>query len=725
MSVSEQSPDGPGPYEKAALGYFSAGWRGVLPLPARQKWPPPEGFTGSHGWPSGADIYDWVAECGDSNICLRLPDGVIGIDVDAYGAKRGRASLNEAFQKYGPLPTTWRSTSRDDGLSGIYLYATPLGLAWPSQVGADIEIIRQGHRYAVCWPSIHPEGRTYRWINPAGVIVATGWPDVADLPSMPSAWVEGLTGGRAAPAEAERRAVTAALLGSLMDAGPMCRVMRHVLSEGCTRLAGPGSRHDKAMVVLMHLFRLRAEGHSGLRSAVEVYWQCWSTAVRRPGDGQRDDMMAEREWRDLITGAAALVPEPVAVDPCADDLAGILAPGWQEWTPPPATGPERVSPGAAPAGIGDPPSGGGAEATLGDNDTRQQLIQIEAERLRIRLEAREIVEAERNRAWQPPPYGSVTDVLATPSEPVIWAVADVLPEGGNVLLTAGFKSGKTTLVNHLAQCMADAQPFMAEYAVDDGDHRVALWNYEVSATMYKRWLTDLGIKNTDSVHVANIRGFTMPIMVPRVEDWTVEWLKSRGITTWVVDPFARAFTGNGENENSNTDVGLFLDRLDRIKERAGVGQLIVPTHTGRAVADVGAERARGATRLDDWCDVRWMLTTQADDNGSEHRYFRATGRDVETPEAQVVMDPITRRLSLASGKRERTSGRKPARNLTSEARAFVADHPGASGRDVRNALRAAPQSVLDALAALVSQGLIRADAAPHRGFAYYNEESPA
>jgi RecA-family ATPase len=51
-----------------------------------------------------------------------------------------------------------------------------------------------------------------------------------------------------------------------------------------------------------------------------------------------------------------------------------------------------------------------------------------------------------------------------------------------------------------------------------------------------------------------------------------------------VDPFARAFSGE---ENSNSEVGRFLEALDVVKQRAGVKDLILTTHMGRAEFERG------------------------------------------------------------------------------------------------------------------------------------------
>lgn len=182
-----------GPYGAAAAEYWDAGWRGVLPLPARRKKEPPDGYTGRTGaWPSRADIQAWTEDGhADGNIALRMPDNVIGVDVDCYDGKPGATTLTRLVAECGPLPATWASTSRSDG-SGIRFYRVPPGMSWPGVLGPGIEIIQHVHRYAVVSPSIHPEGRLYSWVSPDGVRT-TVIPQPDDLTQLPEPWVAGMT----------------------------------------------------------------------------------------------------------------------------------------------------------------------------------------------------------------------------------------------------------------------------------------------------------------------------------------------------------------------------------------------------------------------------------------------------------------------------------------------------------------------------------------------------
>jgi hypothetical protein len=134
----------PGPFAVAVGTYRDLGWVGVLPLPHGQKLPPPPGYSGRDGRdPSDADVQAWrESDEAAGNIALRMPDDVVGVDVDCYDGKPGAATLAKAERDWGVLPVTWRSTSRDDG-SGIRLFRVPAGLTW-GDVGPAVETISRG-----------------------------------------------------------------------------------------------------------------------------------------------------------------------------------------------------------------------------------------------------------------------------------------------------------------------------------------------------------------------------------------------------------------------------------------------------------------------------------------------------------------------------------------------------------------------------------------------------
>ena len=201
-------------YATVATTYHQRGWH-PLPIPRGEKSSPPAGTTGRDGKdPTTDDIASWAALDAHANIALRMPAGVIGIDVDDYDGKGGAGTLADLEARYGPLPATWSSTSRGpDQPSRIYFLRCPVDLELPGTLGPGIEAIQRHHRYAVAAPSTRRDtGGRYRWYHPDGS-KATTPPAVAELPELPATWAQGLAvrpratdghNGTPAPATAPR-----------------------------------------------------------------------------------------------------------------------------------------------------------------------------------------------------------------------------------------------------------------------------------------------------------------------------------------------------------------------------------------------------------------------------------------------------------------------------------------------------------------------------------------
>lgn len=327
----------PTPYRDAAHTYRAAGWIGVLPIPYRSKKLLLRGWTGHGGaWPSGADVQAWTEnerpDEGGGNIALRLPPDVIGIDVDAYGSKTGAQTLTEAEATWGPLPPTWTTTARDDGTSGIRLYLIPEGLRWPGQVGPGIETIHSGHRYAMVWPSMHPEGRTYRWYRPDG-LPSTTPPKVEELPDLPELWIAGLTGGELAEqvVHADMSAGQSQDWIAHHSAGGVCRAMGVVRDRLLAEL--PTGAHE-SLRRLMGLVRLAEQGHCGLLEVLGTVHSAFLAESTRPARGGtvRDQAEAEAEWRRSLAGAVrrvlgapSVADQEQPADPCTQPFAGLIA----------------------------------------------------------------------------------------------------------------------------------------------------------------------------------------------------------------------------------------------------------------------------------------------------------------------------------------------------------------------------------------------------------------
>lgn len=295
-------------------------------------------------------------------------------------------------------------------------------------------------------------------------------------------------------------------------------------------------------------------------------------------------------------------------------------------------------------------------------DQEQKQLQKAINEERIKQTARETVRKEitetnaANRYQLPTYTQNLTDELQQPDEQTQYIINDLWPTGANISLTATYKAGKTSTINNIIKALADQQPLFGHFQTNHTG-RIAYFNYEVSPNQMRRWLRETNITNEQLIQIIHMRGHTWPLTSDYVIKQTIELLATNNITTLILDPLARAFIGSGD-ENSNQDVGIFLDTLDYIKDQAGVANLLIAAHTGRN-AEQGNSRARGASRFDDWVDARWMLSKDTDGQ----RWFSADGRDVSLDESRLDWDDTnrTQKIALGIGKKQTSIEQTTAR----------------------------------------------------------------
>lgn len=327
MTIDQQ----PRTFADHVLDYAQAGWPCILPVPARDKTPPPVGFTGAEGRDTDPlTLVTWTGTHPHHSIALRMPDGVIGIDVDQYlkggTQKRGAETLAACLERWGPLPATWTSTARDPGgPSRIYFFRVPAQRYDTKLTGpesGDVEIIQRHHRYAVVWPSVHHTandgaGSLYRWYDPAGHLSETV-PKPDEFPLLPDTWVAGLAEGATdqGPAAADRGSGEQ-LLGQLLDDWrPECAEITNARLIAADELAraDAGSRHDTMTARTHHLVQLAASGHTGVAHAVLALRETWDHLVAGENrEGEYDRMLLTSARKAVTVVGVRQVP----FDPCA------------------------------------------------------------------------------------------------------------------------------------------------------------------------------------------------------------------------------------------------------------------------------------------------------------------------------------------------------------------------------------------------------------------------
>ena len=560
---------GAGPYAEAAWAYRAAGWLGVLPLPAGAKSPPPGGYTGWAGVdPSGADIQAWVdGHQGAGNIGLHLPSGVYGLDVDDYGAKTGASALERLVAAYGPLPPTWTVTSREESASGIRLFRAelPTGYRWrdePAGRGAGIEAIHRGHRYAVVWPSMHPEGRKYRWRRPDGIVAAEGeLPDPVNLPGLPPAWIEGVAElGEVRAGEMAGHDETVSVVAGWREGGvdgcapcpPVIRAAERAMSGLAAGAAG-AALHPVAVAALHELANLGHEGHADVRRALAEHYSAFVEVRKAREPDGRTDQVASAEWWRMVRGAIGKLPIGSRRQVCDCDLRAGEGVQWD-----PYSGPDALP---LPAVTGqDLPV-----------DMAGELI------------ARMLGPAQLRDL--PPPAWLVEGLLTLDS--ASWLIAAAGSYKSFVALDwAGHVGGGRAWMGR--QVRAGPVVYVVAEGAGGMGPRIRAWEQRNGAM------------------AAAVRFLPMPIQVGRPDHWSalVEACRRLAPALVILDTQARITVGLDENDN--TAMGEVVEAIERLRRACGACVLTVH-HTGRS-----GTHARGASAIDGAQDAELKLTRTAD-----------------------------------------------------------------------------------------------------------------
>ena len=255
------------------------------------------------------------------------------------------------------------------------------------------------------------------------------------------------------------------------------------------------------------------------------------------------------------------------------------------------------------------------------DDVYEKKVAKEVQRLTVLRDAREReLDVLESRSWEPLDGRDLATRLEEGVPPVSFRVEDLMPSGSNTLVVGREKAGKTTLMGNLIRSFVSGEPFLDDHAVDpiQEDETVVMFNYEVGEDQWLNWLDDMGLAPWgENIIPVTLRGRKLEIRSSFVKEHVIRFLSESNAKIWIPDPYARAYGGD---ENDNTEVGRWLELIDEIKERSGVEEVVLVTHSGRGESG----KSRGAQRLEDWPDAIWKLSSTP----SGARLFSAYGRDV-------------------------------------------------------------------------------------------------
>jgi AAA domain len=370
--------------------------------------------------------------------------------------------------------------------------------------------------------------------------------------------------------------------------------------------------------LLKLLPRTTGDAASPISSDVHHYFDTGFTLPDRIKDGERHDVfvryvgqlrnrgvplkealrLLRDAWNRTDQPPAARYPMPWG------DVVDILDQGWDRWRPGPGT--------LQGLDLED------AESATSELELR---VELELTRREIKRLADQAEREQRAAKYPRPRAHSALDLqLIIDPNPTI---KYMLPRGGKVVLAAGDKAGKTTLMTQLMKSLADGTEFLG-VAVDAPDAVVGVIDLEMSPGMHGAWIAQRQLKNVDRVFIWPMRGAAGAFDITSdvgLDSWVAE-LRELNVNHLIIDPVGTLLNALGIDENSNAEVGNFLERLDQLQAGAKLDGLIVSHHTRKDGRGAGFATAVGAGAFSRWPDMKWSLVGSL--NGP--RYFQTEGR---------------------------------------------------------------------------------------------------
>ncbi|WP_270485984.1 ATP-binding protein [Gordonia jacobaea] len=292
---------------------------------------------------------------------------------------------------------------------------------------------------------------------------------------------------------------------------------------------------------------------------------------------------------------------------------------------------------------------GFADPLRAEADSRQQRVVQLAIQREMHLEADEVARRSRaTRDMRIPPTRSMLDAINHPLPEPAQLVDRLVIGEGVTLLSAQNKTGKSTVGVNLVKSLLDGGDLFGQLATRlPTDAGVGVWNAEVSAATYERWMVEHGLSadHADRLTFFHMSGYAVDLMLPTWREQAVSWLRDHNVKLWLLDPLSKIYRGD---ENSATEVNAWWMAVREIMSQADVPAAFVIHHAGHTDDDKRA-RARGSSAIEG--DPEVVLSYRHGGKPGNfppdnRRYLSGVGRIDGVVSLTLDYDPETRTLAV-------------------------------------------------------------------------------
>lgn len=334
------------------------------------------------------------------------------------------------------------------------------------------------------------------------------------------------------------------------------------------------------------------------------------------------------------------------------------------------------------------------------NELHRRTVEAEAERIRIRREARRLVDMEERMSSDPPRLEEASSSIyaALPPEPPD-LIPGVLPSAGAPGIIGETNVGKSLLALEIASTMVTGEPLWGAIKPTRTVDRVVYFLGEHTKRTVQELYHLTGLPHKGDIRIIGpedlANGLGKGVVVggllqQKVIDWYSELAQGAGLV--IFDPLTAFVQGEGA-ENDNTIMRTLVGSLALVAERAG-GVCLILSHMGKPRIDQnGIEHrrtsyaTRGASAQEDaMTHVFYFRSTRLVDQ--QPQVFELTSRKFkgrsDRGKIHLARNPQTYRHILLDGAKPVAEAKKI--HATDRMAELAAKHPEWSTSDVIKAV---------------------------------------
>lgn len=247
---------------------------------------------------------------------------------------------------------------------------------------------------------------------------------------------------------------------------------------------------------------------------------------------------------------------------------------------------------------------------------------LEKKRAKALTDALRIHEEAAKAKVPQPRYASLAEAFKDDTRtPALMRVDGLVLLGGNTLLSAQAKAGKTSLMVNYVKALVDGTPFL-DREVIPVEGNVVYWDLEQEENYSIDHFQKIGLEHPEKVVLVPGAGMSISMASDQFKRETVQQLIDANAEVWIIDTMSQAFNGDPDKE---ADVAPWLNHVKEIKQMAGVRDLIIIGHAGHNKDDI---RQRGSSFFLGAFDSLWTFGHESGE-GSSRRVFKSKGRNVQ------------------------------------------------------------------------------------------------